>query len=129
MRIVNISDNLNIDESTICKFINFCCDRLCLHNDVTINLVSKRKPFKIITTAHYDITNDECTIYCGGRATVDICRSIAHELVHMMQNYQGLLKNVIPDIGGFHEDQANAVAGQLIKMFAQKTKDGNSIYE
>ena len=129
MRIINISKDLNLNETLLSKFVNFCCDRLCLNNDVTINLVSKRKPFRIKTTAHYNISDDECTIYCKHRAHVDICRSIAHELVHMMQNYQGLLDSDIPDIGGFHEDQANAVAGQLIKMFAQKTKEGGSIYE
>jgi hypothetical protein len=47
----------------------------------------------------------------------------------MMQDETGLLTGHIQDAGGFHEDQANAKAGELIKRFA-KSKDGRrSIYE
>ena len=41
-----------------------------------------------------------------------------------MQDEQGLLAGKeIKDAGGYHEDQANARAGELIKRFA-KSKDG-----
>ena len=41
----------------------------------------------------------------------------------------GLIRGPIRDAGGFHEDQANAKAGELIKLFA-KSKDGRkAIYE
>ena len=63
------------------------------------------------------------------RALVDVCRSIAHEMTHMMQDDQGLITGPVQDIGGFHENQANSAAGALIKLFAQKTDNGRRIYE
>ena len=52
------------------------------------------------------------------RALVDIMRSLAHELVHHKQYEEGRLKVKPPDIGGEIEDEANAKAGQFIKMYA-----------
>jgi hypothetical protein len=46
-------------------------------------------------------------------------RSIAHELVHHKQYEQGRLKVQPPDIGGEIEDEANAKAGQFIKMYSK----------
>ena len=51
---------------------------------------------------------------------VDIMRSVAHEFVQHRQFEQGRLEVKPPDIGGEIEDEANAVAGQLIKKYAQK---------
>ena len=83
---------------------------------------------KIKTTASYDYTQENKIIRVNGknRALVDIMRSIAHELVHHKQFEQGRLKVKPPDIGGEIEDEANAKAGQYIKMFA---KDNPSIYD
>ena len=47
-------------------------------------------------------------------------RSIAHELTHHKQWEDGKLKVRPPDIGGPIEDEANAKAGQFIKLFAKK---------
>lgn len=47
-------------------------------------------------------------------------RSIAHEMTHMMQDQQNMLHGNIRDAGGFHEDQANAKAGELIKLYAKQ---------
>jgi hypothetical protein len=47
-------------------------------------------------------------------------RSLAHELTHHKQFENGRLKVQPPDIGGEIEDEANAKAGQFIKMYAKK---------
>ena len=60
------------------------------------------------------------------RALVDVMRSLAHELVHHKQWEQGRLNVKPPDIGGEIEDEANAKAGQFIKMFA---KSDQTIYD
>jgi hypothetical protein len=61
------------------------------------------------------------------RALVDVMRSIAHELVHHKQWEDGRLNGPKPpDIGGEIEDEANAKAGQFIKMFA---KQDETIYD
>lgn len=56
-------------------------------------------------------------------------RSVAHELTHMMQNQSGLIRGPIRDAGGFHEDQANAKAGELLKLFAKSSPGRERIYE
>jgi hypothetical protein len=54
-------------------------------------------------------------------------RSVAHELVHHKQFEEGRLDGPQPpDIGGEIEDEANAKAGQYIKMYA---KIDPNIYE
>ena len=83
----------------------------------------------IVTTAAYSPQLKCCYVYGKNRATVDVCRSIAHEMTHMMQDYNGDLVGLIKDVGGFHEDQANAKAGEIIKKFAYSDNSRMQIYE
>jgi hypothetical protein len=114
----------------ISDFINFCISLLPLSSDeIAIYLTSSREDYNIKTTAYYAPGNNLIVIYCKGRALVDVLRSIAHEMTHMMQDEQGLLTGHIQDAGGFHEDQANAKAGELIKLFAKSNPKRKAIYE
>jgi hypothetical protein len=108
------------------RFVKFVKDQLELDTVPVISIQNHRKNLK--TTANYDYTKDEKIIkVCSkGRALVDVMRSIAHEMVHHKQFEQGRLKVQPPDIGGEIEDEANAKAGQYIKMFA---KQDSTIYE
>lgn len=108
------------------RFVKFVKDQLELDTIPVISIQNHRKNLK--TTANYDYTKDEKIIkICSkGRALVDVMRSIAHEMVHHKQFEQGRLKVQPPDIGGEIEDEANAKAGQYIKMFA---KEDSTIYD
>ncbi len=111
------------------EFCLFCADELPIESDFSIYMVSDREPHNITTTAVYEVGNNTCKVYCKNRGLADCLRSIEHEMVHMMQDELGLLVGNIRDAGGFHEDHANARAGELIKLFA-KSKDGRkAIYE
>lgn len=101
------------------EFIKFVKKELDLKNAPTVKIQNNRNGLK--TTANYDYTRENKIIkVCGkNRALVDILRSIAHELVHHKQFEQGRLKVQPPDIGGEIEDEANAKAGQYIKMYAK----------
>ncbi len=94
-----------------------------------IYIESERTGDPIYTTASYSPSNKTCYIYGKNRATVDVCRSIAHEMTHMMQDFNGDLTGLIKDVGGFHEDQANAKAGEIIKKFAYSDDSRMAIYE
>ena len=113
----------------LADFCLYCMDQLGMSDDVntTIYVENERGNNGISTTAFYNPSNDDVKVYGKNRALVDICRSIAHELVHMSQRVRGLLNHPTKDIGGFHEDEANAVAGQIIKMFAKNVS--REIYE
>ena len=102
------------------KFVLFVKEQLELKTVPTIKIQNHRDGLK--TTANYDYTKENKIIkVCAkNRALVDVCRSIAHEMVHHKQFEQGRLKVQPPDIGGEIEDEANAKAGQFIKMYAKE---------
>ena len=108
------------------KFVLFVKKQLELESVPTIKIQNNRDGLK--TTANYDYTKENKLIkVCAkNRALVDVCRSIAHEMVHHKQFEQGRLKVKPPDIGGEIEDEANAKAGQYIKMYS---KIDPTIYE
>jgi hypothetical protein len=106
----------------ITEFVKFVKTELDLKGSPKVVLQNGKNQLK--TTASYDYTKPEKIIRVNAknRMTVDIMRSIAHEMVHHKQFEQGRLEVKPPDIGGEIEDEANAKAGQFIKMFAQKDK-------
>jgi hypothetical protein len=108
------------------KFVLFVKEQLELKTVPTIKIQNNRDGLK--TTANYDYTKENKIIkVCAkNRALVDVCRSIAHEMVHHKQYEQGRLKVQPPDIGGEIEDEANAKAGQYIKMYS---KEDPNIYD
>lgn len=107
-------------------FVKFVKNELDLKTVPSIKVQNHREGLK--TTANYDYTNENKIIkVCSkNRALVDVMRSIAHEMVHHKQYEQGRLEVKPPDIGGDIEDEANAKAGQFIKMFS---KENPSIYD
>ena len=127
-----VSKNLNLPPEKIklaSDFILFCADQLPIEGRFKIYLVSKREPHGISTTALYEVGNNCCKIYAKNRSLSDVLRSVAHEMTHMMQDEMGLIKGPIRDAGGFHEDQANSKAGELIKLFAKSKPGRKGIYE
>ena len=107
-------------------FVKFVKKELELKTVPTISIQNGKGMLK--TTANYDYTKENKIIKVNAknRALVDVMRSVAHEMVHHKQFEQGRLKVRPPDIGGEIEDEANAKAGQFIKMFS---KLDESIYE
>jgi hypothetical protein len=103
----------------VTEFVKFVKKELDLNECPSVVLQNGRGRLK--TTAHYDYSKENkiIRINAKNRALVDILRSIAHEMVHHKQFEQGRLKVKPPDIGGEIEDEANAKAGQFIKMFSK----------
>ena len=127
-----VDKNLNLDqqkEKILGDFCVFCANHLPIEGSFKICVVSRREPYGISTTAVYHVNKNKCFIYGKNRALPDIMRSIAHEMTHMMQDQLGLIRGPIRDAGGFHEDQANSKAGELIKLFAKSRPGRKAIYE
>lgn len=105
------------------KFVDLTVKELNIKNNVRIDYTEDKS--KVDTTAVYryedgenaDIENAEVTVYTKERALQDVMRSVAHELVHHHQNEDGELEGKIQNVGGKIEDEANAKAGELLKMF------------
>ncbi len=106
-------------EKIISNFIEFTCEELGIEKIPAVCVQDNRKGIK--TTALYDYSGEKkiVRVYGKNRAIVDVLRSIAHELVHHKQFEDGRLKIKPKDIGGEIEDEANAKAGQFIKLYSK----------
>jgi hypothetical protein len=111
------------------SFTEFCVTDLKIEGEVLIKLLPK-KTDNAITTGGFNLMTNEITTRFEGRAVADVARTIAHELVHFQQKERGEFNDGkdVPDIGGYIEDEANAIAGQLVKKFV-KAKQAKYIYE
>ena len=94
-------------------FIKFLSKKLPLVDDIEIVFTGERYG-KMSTGSR---TNKHILkILAKNRLNRDIMRTLAHEWVHEYQH--GVLdRDKGPDIGGKNEDEANAFAGQIVKMF------------
>jgi hypothetical protein len=124
----NLAENVKHDrqKEKLTNFVKFVVKELDIKHPPTIAVLNEKGELK--TTANYDYGKENKVIKINGRnrMMVDIMRSIAHEMTHHKQWEDGKLKVRPPDIGGPIEDEANARAGQLIKMFA---KIDSTIYD
>ena len=115
----------------VVEFLAFMVKKIGITNPYKIKLsVNRTEDFK--TYAYYVPSSGLVCVYIKDRGCADVLRSLSHELVHHFQNQNGRLntQESIPDIGGPIEDEANAVAGQLVKEFGYLiSKKGINIYE
>ena len=110
-------------------FCNFCADHFPITGGFKVFVVDDRELHDIPTTAAYHRGRNIIKVYGKNRALVDILRSIAHELTHLKQDERGELIGIIQDAGGSIEDEANAKAGEIIKLYAKSDPERRKIYE
>lgn len=115
----NYISNLDL----ISNFIDLCNTELSIDESCNykIYFVDDREKHSIKTTAVYNPYDNTIKIYAKDRMIIDSLRSLAHEMTHMMQNEMGLITGPVKDEGGFHEDQANAKAGLIVKRFIKRS--------
>jgi hypothetical protein len=110
----------DLDIRDVADFVNFAKEYLGIDDDIKIELAFEKTP-DIRTTAYYNNGEKRVKVYVKNRAIVDVCRSIAHELVHHKQNLEGRITN--PEIDGADgseiENEANAVAGVIIRKWGR----------
>ena len=99
----------------IVHFVGFCQDKLNLPSLPKITVADK---IDDTTFGQYDTENKDICVRTGDRHIMDVLRTLAHELVHHKQ------RTITPDLDGSdgsdHENQANAVAGVLLRKYGQK---------
>lgn len=111
----------DIKNEIIKDFINFVNEHLELNNNIPeINIsyddgmAKKNKSFGGYSP------NDESIIVVGAnRNLADILRSLAHELVHHKQKLKGRIKEDSGKTGSDIENEANAVAGILMRDYGK----------
>lgn len=69
--------------------------------------------------AAYDRNEKKILLYIRKRHIMDVLRSLAHELVHFKQDLDGVLHDGSGKTGSDHENEANAVAGKLMRRYGK----------
>jgi hypothetical protein len=107
------------DKGFIHKFIKLLQEKYPLKKQITIKFLGDQ--IGGMSTGSRTV-HGELKVLAKNRLNRDIMRTLAHEWVHEYQmSIQGREKG--PDIGGKNEDEANAFAGRLVKMFEKKHPD------
>lgn len=70
------------------------------------------------TFGYFDPETDTIRVSVGGRHIMDVFRTLAHELVHHKQRLDHQVQAHSGDTGSDQENQANALAGVLMRDFA-----------
>lgn len=102
------------------QFVDFCCQYLGIDQAPKVTVV--RDPSwsqDARTFGQYELDNGNITVNGAGRHTMDILRTIAHELVHHRQNQHSPLPANSGKTGSPWEDSANAIAGRIMRNWAK----------
>ena len=122
---INEAKYNDIKSQIIQDFVNYSTKRLKLKETPKVILINSPEYANAkASLGGYSPETKEIYAVSHGRLTADICRTIAHELVHRKQDEMGLLRNVENDgaDGSPIENQAHAVAGILMREYGRKNK-------
>ena len=125
--IVIKDDNHPYDYEDYDKFIDYVVEELNIENPPTVYVEKEASSDYTGGTYRYKGGTERIKVRSKGRSLMDILRSIAHELVHHKQKEDGMFEDKevikdIPEVGGPIEDEANAIAGRLIKKYGKENK-------
>src|SRR5210317_1281337 len=111
----NLGISESVDASSLKPFVKFCIKNLELKSTPKIVITKKKLDG---TFGYYDTGAKTLTVSSSDRHIADIMRTLAHELVHLAQDEQR--QDIDGSDGSKHENQANAVAGVLMRKWADK---------
>ncbi len=114
--------------ATIGEFIKYSIKNLELQSppsNLTLSYDNNKAKEKR-SFGYFDPSSKKIWVYVKNRNMADILRTLAHELVHRKQEEDGRLTPTSGETGSPIEDEANAMAGVLLRNFG---KINNGIYE
>lgn len=102
------------------EFVNFCKEELNIQTLPKISLTAN-KDFVLTgrSFGEYNPVESTVRVFYPTRNLADVCRSLAHELCHHRQNELGLLYNMAGETGTDIENDANAMAGVIMREFGK----------
>ena len=77
----------------------------------------------LINGPTFNPNNDKIWLYVKNRNMADLLRTLAHELVHRKQDEDGRINNNSGETGSEIENEANAMAGILLRDFGKIDKE------
>lgn len=114
--------------ATIGEFIKYALKNLAIQNpprNLKFSYDNDQAKSKR-SFGYFDPNDNKIWVYVKNRNMADILRTLAHELVHRRQAELGMLDDMSGETGSAIENEANALAGVLLRDFG---KINNSIYE
>ncbi len=111
----NLGITESVDASSLKPFVKFCIQSLELKSIPRIVITKKKLDG---TFGYYNTKTKTLTVSSSDRHEADIMRTLAHELVHLAQDEQN--QDIDGSDGSKHENQANAVAGVIMRKWAGK---------
>jgi Zn-dependent peptidase ImmA (M78 family) len=101
-------------------FVDYCCSELGIKDKPPIQYVNSKIQAKLNTSfGGYYPGEKKIKVNTAGRHTVDIFRTLAHELVHHKQNEDKRLKVDSGKTGSDIENEANSKAGILLRNYGK----------
>jgi len=115
------------EKDIIDSFVNYATDYLGIQSKPRIDLDgSIVSAFENRSFGSYNPNSNSIKVNTGNRHIADVLRTLGHELVHHRQKEGGVLHNESGVTGSDHENEANALAGVLLRNFG---KNNPLIYE
>ena len=109
--------------SKLDSFVDYACKRIGLDNPPEIVLInSKQHAVAQGSFGGYSLDDKDIRVNIAGRHAADIMRTLAHELVHAHQDrtIDGGLTAEDGITGSPYENEANSLAGQIMRDYAKK---------
>ena len=103
------------------KFVDYACDRLNVDKPKVFVINSPSYSQEHKSFGGYYPSEQEIKIVVHNRNMADILRTLAHELVHHMQNINGDELN--GEDGSDTENEANAMAGVIMREFGRENPE------
>jgi hypothetical protein len=123
----SINESVSLNKAKVIKdFVEYATERLKLKDKPKVKLLlDKQYANEKSSLGGYSPVTKDIYVVVPGRMTADICRTIAHELVHRKQDEMNLIKNEeeAGKTGSPIENQANSVAGILLRDYGKLNKE------
>lgn len=112
---------------TIKHFVGYCKKELNIQSLPKIKLIGDKSfVSEFRSFGEYNPGLAQVRVFYLGRNLADVCRSLAHELVHHRQEELGMIQDNSGETGTEIENEANALAGILMRDYG---KLNQSVYD
>lgn len=109
-------------EAVIDEFVNYVDEKLDFGTDKPDVIISydENEAKGMTSFGKYTPSDGQIRVVAAKRNLADVLRTLAHELVHYKQNQDGNLEPHSGDDGTEQENEANSIAGVLMREFGKK---------
>ena len=112
--------------SVVNEFVNYCMEYLSVDRPKLKLINSKDYAYENRSLGGYSPSEKKIMVVVHNRNMADILRTVAHEMVHHMQNLDKRLTPASGEDGSPDENEANSLAGVIMRKFG---RDNPQIYE